>query len=71
MATSVDLACKKGHNADNPDWDYIQNNWRRFDLYPLGEVDKVVFYLDSSDKDENGRMRTPAWFCLDGLQLRK
>lgn len=69
--TSVDLACKKGHNADNPDWDYIQNNWRRFDLYPLGEVDKVVFYLDSSDKDENGRMRTPAWFCLDGLQLRK
>lgn len=68
---SVDLACKKGHNAENPAWDYILNNWRRFDLYALGEVDKVVFHLDSSDKDASGHMRTPAYFCLDGLQLRK
>ena len=68
---SVDLACKKGHNAENPAWDYILNNWRRFDLYTLGEVDKVVFHLDSSDKDASGHMRTPAYFCLDGLQLRK
>ena len=25
----------------------------------------------SSDKDASGHMRTPAYFCLDGLQLRK
>lgn len=69
-AVSFDLACKKGHNAENPAWDYIVNIWRRFDLAALGEVDKVVFDIDSSDKDENGNMRTPAWFCLDGIQLR-
>lgn len=68
---TFDLSCKKGHNTTNPDWDYIVNNWTRFDLAGLGAVDKVVFYLDSSDKDEHGNMRTPAWFCLDGLQLRQ
>ncbi len=69
-SVSVDLACKKGHNAENPTWDYILNIWRRFDLYELGEVDKVVFYLDSSDKDDNGNMKTPPFFCLDGILLR-
>ncbi len=68
---TFDLSCKKGHNANNPAWDYIVNNWTRFDLAGLGAVDKVVFYLDSSDKDEQGRMRTPSWFCLDGMQLQQ
>ena len=66
----IDLACKAGHNAENPAWDYLVTDWRKMDLNALGTVDKVVFYLDSSDKDENGRMRTPAWFCLDGFQLK-
>lgn len=70
-SVSVDLACKKGHNAENPNWNYILNIWRRFDLYELGEVDKVVFHLDSSDKDSNGVMRTPPFFCLDGIVIRK
>lgn len=63
------LACK-GANPDHPTWNYIHSKWERMDLATLGEVDKVVFYLDSSDKDENGRMRTPAWFCVDGIQLK-
>lgn len=68
---SIDLACMKGHNAANPAWNYIAAIWYRFDLAALGEVDKVVFTMDSSDKDDAGQMRTPAWFCLDGLQIRK
>ncbi len=68
---TCDLCCTPGHNPENPTWSYFVNNWRRFDLAGLGKVDKVVFYMDSSDKDENGRMRTPAWFCLDGVQLAK
>lgn len=46
------MACKKGHNADHPTWDYVVADWMKMDLTALGTVDKVVFYLDSSDKDE-------------------
>lgn len=70
-SVSFDLACKAGHNVENPAWDYLVMDWNKMTLASLGIVDKVVFTLDSSDKDENGRMRTPAWFCLDGLQFMK
>lgn len=69
-SVSFDLVCRKGHNTENPAWDYYVTDWRKMELSALGKVDKVVFYLDSSDKDENGRMRTPSWFCLDGFQLK-
>lgn len=68
-SVSFDLVCKKGHNAENPSWNYTVTDWRKMELSALGTVDKVVFYLDSSDKDANGRMRTPSWFCLDGFQF--
>lgn len=68
-SVNFDLACMSGHNAENPAWSYFVTDWMKMDLNALGTVDKVVFYLDSSDKDENGRMRTPAWFCLDGFQF--
>lgn len=67
---NFDLACKRGHNSEHPTWDYIVTDWRKLELSSLGEVDKIVFHLDSSDKDENNVMRTPAWFCIDGLQLK-
>lgn len=64
------LANKKGSDVDHPDWNFVRNDWTRWDMEELGEVDKVVFYLDSTDKDETaGKMRTPAWFCIDGIQL--
>jgi hypothetical protein len=50
-------------------WNIIQNFWAKMELASLGEVDKVVFYLDSSDKDPNGNMRTPPYFCIDGIRL--
>lgn len=67
---SFDLVCKKGHNTSYPTWDYTVTDWRKLELSSLGEVDKVAFYLDSSDKNAQGEMRTPAWFCLDGIQLK-
>lgn len=69
-SVKFDLACKRGHNKDFPNWDYLVTDWRKLELSSLGAVDKVMFYLDSSDKDAQGRMRTPSWFCLDGFQLK-
>lgn len=51
-------------------WNIIQSQWAKWDLSSLGSVDKVVFYLDSSDKDSNGKMRTPPYFCMDGIRLK-
>lgn len=50
-------------------WQYIQDAWSPWDLSSLGKVDKVVFHMDSSDKDDDGNMRTPPYFCLDGIRL--
>lgn len=50
-------------------WNIIQSFWAKMELATLGEVDKVVFYLDSSDKDALGNMRTPPYFCIDGIRL--
>jgi hypothetical protein len=52
-------------------WNIIQGFWAKVELTALGEVDKVVFYLDSSDKDSNGNVRTPPYFCIDGIRLSK
>lgn len=40
--------------------------WIPVDLSALGEVDKVVFTLSSTDMSEWG-MNTPAYFCLDNF----
>lgn len=54
---------------DFPALNTIKNEWYKVDLSSLGKVDKVVFNLDSSDKDGEGNMRTPPYFCLDGIRL--
>lgn len=51
-------------------WNTIQGAWAKWDLSSLGTVNKVVFNMDSSDKDANGRMRTPPYFCMDGIRLK-
>jgi hypothetical protein len=51
-------------------WNTIQGAWAKWDLSSLGTVNKVVFNMDSSDKDGSGRMRTPPYFCLDGIRLK-
>ncbi len=51
-------------------WNTIQGAWAKWDLSALGTVNKVVFNMDSSDKDGTGKMRTPPYFCLDGIRLK-
>jgi len=54
-------------SADSTGW-YVINDWRWFDLSPLGEVLSVEFILSSSDNSEYG-MNTPSYFCMDKLTL--
>ena len=44
----------------------------KVDLSSLGEVSKVVFHVASSDIEAGtGRMRTPPYFCLDGIRIKE
>lgn len=46
------------------------NDWMPVSLATLGKVDKVIFYLESTDKT-NGVMNTPNYFCLDGIRFKE
>lgn len=64
--------CSMGGDPNNPTYDYVIDDWYKVDLASLGEVDKLVFYLESSDVDsDTGKMRTPSYFCIDGIRLKK
>ena len=45
---------------------FILNKWAKVDLTPLGEVDKVTFTFDSSDKGQYG-VNTPQYVCIDNI----
>lgn len=55
--------------SDTPAQDYIVKDWQWVDLsnWPHYGVDSLSFSLSSSDTDSAGRMRTPAYFCLDDI----
>lgn len=53
-----------------PAYNVILGDWYKVDLAKLGSVDKLVFHLSSSDTDASGNMRTPPYFCLDGIRIR-
>lgn len=61
--------CTRRGDTQHPDWSWVRDDWYKVDLSALGEVDKVAFELKSSDMEE-GRMRTPAYFCLDGIRIQ-
>ena len=62
--------CSRKYPANNPTQSYLLNDWYKCDLSALGVVDKVVFHLESSD-NLNGKMRTPSYFCLDGIRIKQ
>lgn len=62
--------CSKKYPGYNATQSFLLNDWYKCDLSSLGVVDKVVFYLESSD-NANGKMRTPSYFCLDGIRIKK
>jgi hypothetical protein len=45
---------------------FILKNWEKKDLTSLGEVDKVSFSFDSSDKNLNN-VNTPSYVCIDNI----
>lgn len=54
--------CKDGH---------IENEWVKFDLTSLGEVEELCFYVQGSD-DLSGAygLNTPGYFALDNLAIK-
>ena len=57
-------------DSSHPTWSYIRDDWYKVELSALGEVDKISFNIDSSDKTESGVIRTPSYFCIDGIRLK-
>lgn len=51
-------------------WNLVQSFWAPWDLSGLGEVDKVVFTLDSSEKCSDGSFKLAPYFCIDGIRLK-
>jgi hypothetical protein len=48
--------------------DYIVKDWRICNLSTLGKCDSLTYVLSSSDTGAFG-MNTPAYFCMDDIQL--
>jgi len=48
----------------------VVNTWQKVDISSLGEVDKIVFTFDSTDKSEYDGvvyLNTPAYVCIDNI----
>lgn len=65
------LAIRPDVDPALPDYNIILGDWYKMDLGTLGAVDEIIFHLSSSDTDGSGNMRTPPYFCLDGIRIRK
>ncbi|MCD7899279.1 MAG: DUF4465 domain-containing protein [Bacteroides sp.] len=48
----------------------IVTEWKWVDLTSLGETNGLRFELSSTDNNEYG-MRTPAYFCIDGITIEE
>ncbi len=67
LADSVDFYLADYRFEDNSQ-DYIIKEWTFVDLSSFGEVDSLSFSLSSTDIGQYG-MNTPAYFCVDNIQL--
>jgi len=50
--------------------EFISNSWEKVNVSSLGEVDKIVFTFDSTDKSEYDGvvyLNTPAYVCIDNI----
>lgn len=56
--------------SDDSALDYIQKDWRWFNLSVLGKVNTVKFIMSSTDAGEWG-MNTPAYFCIDNIGKKR
>jgi hypothetical protein len=67
LANSVDFYLAD-YRFDDPEDDYIIDEWTRLDLSSFGQVDSLQFTLSSSDNGNYG-MNTPASFCMDHISM--
>ncbi len=65
------LAVQPQVDPANPGWSFVMGDWNPVNLTSLGQVDRLVFRMESSYKDNTGKMLTPAYFCLDGIRIKK
>lgn len=65
------LCCRKEADPANPTFNFLRSDWIKADLQNLGTVDKILFHVDCSYRNDNNESIIPAWFCLDGIRLRK
>jgi hypothetical protein len=49
---------------------FLLNSWTKVDLSALGQVDKVTFTFDSSDKGQYG-INTPQYVCIDNISFKQ
>lgn len=64
--------CTRQGDPAHPTWSWVRDDWYKVELNALGTVDKIAFELLSTDVEvSTGRMRTPAYFCLDGIRIKK
>lgn len=54
--------------SENPEEDYIVNDWVWLDLTPLGLVSEISFSMASSDTSAFG-INTPTYFCIDNFTI--
>ena len=47
---------------------FISDKWEKVDVSALGEVDKVAFLFDSTDKSPFG-MNNPTYVCIDNIEF--
>lgn len=65
------LAVRENINPEFPTHSYNQNNWLAVDLEALGNVDELQFSMDGDYKDATGKLLSPAYFCVDGIRIKK
>lgn len=54
--------------SDNPEEDYIVNDWVWLDLTSFGAVKELNFSMESSDTSDFG-INTPTYFCMDNFTV--
>lgn len=65
IPSKVEFYLADFRDSDNSK-DYIVDSWQVVDLYPLGNVDSLMFTLTSSDTGSFG-MNTPSFFAIDNF----
>ena len=65
-STTTDMFYLADYRFSDNSKDYLVKDWTHWNLERLGDVDSIVFTMESSDTGQFG-MNTPAYFCFDNF----